>query len=547
MRPLSPGGGLLRYQFNRGHLVYLHDVVMAGLSFFAALYLRLGDEVWQRFDPQSLLMGIGLMVAIAAGVFWSLKLYNGVWRYASLNDLIAITKAVTLVILIFVPLLFALLRLDAMPRSVPFINWFVLMALLGGPRFLYRMAKDRQLNFKMERDGVRRIPVLLVGAGDAADLFIRAMAREGAPYQAVGMLAISDSRVGRAIQGIEVLGTPTDLDKAVAHLTERGQKPQRLILTRDDFDGALVGKLLEGAEALGLTLSRLPKMADLKDGVSERLELRPVAIEDLLGRPQTVLDRESMKALVAERVVLITGAGGSIGSELCRQVAAMGPLRLILLDHSEYALYTLDLELSESFPSVPCQARIGDVRDGARLDAILAETRPDIVFHAAALKHVPMIEATPIEGVLTNTIGTRNMAESCRKNAVKVMVTISTDKAVNPTNVLGASKRLAESYCQALDVYERDHDHGTRFMTVRFGNVLGSTGSVVPLFQRQLAAGGPLTVTHPQVTRYFMTIREAVELVLQASALGAKGESHRGKIFVLDMGLPVRILDLARQ
>jgi len=537
----------LSYQFNRGHLVYLHDVVMAGLSFFAALYLRLGDETWQRFDSRSLLLGIGLMVLIAAGVFWSLKLYNGVWRYASLNDLIAITKAATLVILIFVPLLFAVLRLDAMPRSVPFINWFVLMALLGGPRFLYRMAKDRHITFKMERDGVRRIPVLLVGAGDAADLFIRAMAREGAPYQVVGMLAISDARVGRAIQGIEALGTPADLEGAVAELSRRGQKPQRLILTRDDFDGAVVGKLLEGAESLGLTMARLPKMAELKDGISERVELRPVAIEDLLGRPQTVLDREGMRALVAHQVVLITGAGGSIGAELCRQVAAMAPLRLILLDNSEYALYSIDLELSELHPAVPRAARIADVRDGGALDRLIAETRPDIVFHAAALKHVPMIEANPIEGVLTNTIGTRNVAGACRSARVKVMVTISTDKAVNPTNVLGVSKRLAESYCQALDVYERDHDHGTRFMTVRFGNVLGSTGSVVPLFQRQLAAGGPLTVTHPEVTRYFMTIREAVELVLQASALGAKGEAYRGKIFVLDMGAPVRILDLARQ
>jgi O-antigen biosynthesis protein WbqV len=243
--------------------------------------------------------------------------------------------------------------------------------------------------------------------------------------------------------------------------------------------------------------------------------------------------------------VLVTGAGGTIGGELVRQVAAFGPARLALLDNGEYALYAIDLEMTERFPDVPRHSIIGDVRDRERLARILAEARPDIVFHAAALKHVPICEANPFEGVLTNAVGTRNVAEACRAAGVATMVQISTDKVVNPTNVMGASKRIAEAYCQALDILGRERS-GTRFVTVRFGNVLGSTGSVVPLFQRQLAAGGPLTVTHPEMTRYFMTVREAVELVLQATVLGRRADQP-GRIYVLDMGEPVRILDLARQ
>jgi O-antigen biosynthesis protein WbqV len=270
--------------------------------------------------------------------------------------------------------------------------------------------------------------------------------------------------------------------------------------------------------------------------------VRPVAIEDLLGRPQAVLDRDGMRRLVVGRRVLVTGAGGTIGAELVRQVAEFGPAELTLLDAGEFNLYQIDLELQERFSDLPRRAVIGDVRDRAMLARLFAETRPELVFHAAALKHVPMVEANAFEGVLTNAIGTRCVAEACRAAGVGVMVLISTDKAVNPTNVMGASKRIAETWCQALDL-ERGAG-GTRFVTVRFGNVLGSTGSVVPLFQRQLAAGGPLTVTHPDVMRYFMTVREAVELVLQATAMAG---DEPGKIYVLDMGEPVRIVDLARQ
>ncbi|MGE5147096.1 MAG: polysaccharide biosynthesis protein, partial [Candidatus Eiseniibacteriota bacterium] len=393
----------------------------------------------------------------------------------------------------------------------------------------------------------RRIPVLLVGASDAAEQFIRSVRQPDANYTVVGIVDDKATRVGRAIHGVDVMGTVDDLPAVVEALKARGQKPQRLILTKDHMDGAVVRALLDRADSLGLALARLPRLTDFREGVGEQAEIRPIAVEDLLGRPQAVLDRPAMQALIAGKRVMITGAGGTIGSELVRQVSDFAPAHVTLVENSEFHLYEIDLALGERHPKLPRQAVLADIRDKARLDAVFAEARPELVFHAAALKHVPMVEAHPAEGVLTNVLGTRHVADACRAAGVPVMVQISTDKAVNPSSVMGATKRLAESYCQALDIAEAKRAQGTRFVTVRFGNVLGSTGSVVPLFQRQLARGGPLTVTDPEMTRYFMTVREAVELVLQASALGARDAAESGKIFVLDMGEPVRVQDLARQ
>jgi O-antigen biosynthesis protein WbqV len=317
------------------------------------------------------------------------------------------------------------------------------------------------------------------------------------------------------------------------------------------------------AERFGLTVRRAPRPTALSPAgattAGPLLELRPVAIEDLLNRPQVPLDRDGMARLIQGRRVIVTGAGGTIGSELARQVAAFGPETLILLDNGEYALWQIDLELAETHPQVRRHALIADIRDEARIRAVFEALRPELVFHAAALKHVPIVEDNPLEGLLTNAAGTRHVADAARAVGAQAMVLISTDKAVNPTSVMGASKRLAEMYCQALDIDARAHSRdaarttgqGMRCITVRFGNVLGSTGSVVPLFQRQLARGGPLTVTHPDMRRYFMTVREAVGLVLQASVLGVGDAdlpaAREGGIFVLDMGEPVKIVDLARQ
>lgn len=531
----------------RGYIAYTHDIFMAAASFVLSLYLRLGEGFSAYASTDAFFQGGVAFTAIAAAVFLFMGLYRGVWRYASLSDLMAITRAATLVVLIFLLAMFLWTRMDTLPRSLPVINWFVLMALLGGPRFLYRLVKDRRFDLRFEGDGRPRVPVLLAGAGDGAELFIRSLSRTvDANYRVVGIASEKTSRVGRHIHGIEVLGTLGNLASIVKNLKKRGEKPQRLVLTGEDMDGAKVRNLFDEATRHGMTLARLPKLTDFKDGLEDGIAVKPVAIEDLLGRPQASLDRDAMSALIKGRRVLITGAGGSIGSELVRQVTGFGPSEITLLDHSEFNLYTIDLEMGTRAPDIPRRAVIADVRDRNRIHGIFKDVAPELVFHAAALKHVPLVEANIFEGVMTNVTGTVNIADACLNAGTKAMVFVSTDKAVNPTNIMGAGKRIAEQYCQALDLKHAGRGK-TRFITVRFGNVLGSTGSVVPLFQKQLAAGGPLTVTHPDMLRYFMTIREAVELILQASALGSIDHDGEGKIFVLDMGEPVRILDLANQ
>jgi O-antigen biosynthesis protein WbqV len=535
-------------RLSRPTVAYVHDVVMAALSFVLSLYLRVGSD-FTAYGTDFLLIGAASFAAIAGTVYLWMDLYRGIWRYASLNDLMAIARAVTLIILIFLPVMFLTTRLQGMPRSMVIINWFVLIILLGAPRIFYRMFKDGRFELSYDRNQDQRIKVLLIGAGDAAEMFIQAMTRRTrSDYQPVAILDEAERRVGRHIRGVPVMGSTEDLTAVVERLRTRGTQPQRLIFTKPDIASDTLRRLVDEAGQLGLTVARLPRLTEFRSAAGEEVEVKPVAIEDLLGRAQNVPNRGAIKALIAGRRVLVTGAGGSIGGELVRQLAEIGPSRMVLVDNSEFNLYSIEMEIRERQPDLAVRAVIGDVRDHDRISALISEERPELVFHAAALKHVPMVEANPLEGVLTNVIGTRNVAEACRSHGVAAMVLISTDKAVNPTNVMGATKRLAESYCQALDLA----GGRTRFVTVRFGNVLGSTGSVVPLFQRQLASGGPLTVTHPDIKRYFMTVREAVELVLQASALGVggvegAGAGESGKIFVLDMGDPIRIVDLARQ
>ena len=533
---------------SRGLIAYVHDIVMSGVALVLAIYLRLGDD-FQYYSGDPMVQAGVLFVAISGVVFWLSGLYRGAWRYASMNDLMAITRAVTVTVLVFLLVMFLWTRFQNLPRSIIPICWFTLMALLGGPRFFYRLLKDRRFDLSSGTTNGSRVAVLLAGAGDGAELFLRTINRTpDAPYYAVGIVSENANRVGLQIHGVEVLGTIDDIEGAVKNQHQKGARPQRLILTRDDMDGAQVRSLLDQADNLGMTLARIPRVTDFKSGTKDKTEVKPVAVEDLLGRPQTALDRDAMATLIEGQRVLVTGAGGSIGSELVRQVCAFKPAEIGLLDNSEHALYTIDRETMERWPEVFRHSVIADVRDAGRIKRIFEDFGPDLVFHAAAMKHVPLVESNIIEGVSTNVTGTINIADTCASAGVKTMVLISTDKAVNPSSVMGATKRIAESYCQALDLQrENNGNGGTRFVTVRFGNVLGSTGSVVPLFQRQLAEGGPLTVTHPDMTRYFMTVREAVELVLQASALGNPQEDDVGKIFVLDMGEPIRIMDLAEQ
>ena len=548
--------GGLAARVRRAAVAFVHDVVMAGLSLVLAFALRLGDDVGGYLrDPQVWLV-VAIFTGVCAGVFWSTGLYRGIWRYASTQDVVAIVRAVTLALLIFLPITFLLTRLDEMPRSVLLIDWLLLVVMLAGPRMAYRVFRDRGVRHLLERGDPHRVPVLLAGAGDAADLFIRDTTRDpDSPYRVVGIVDEKGTRIGRNIRGVPVLGGLAEIDRVVGHLAARGRAPQRLIQTRA-MEPAVLRQLLDAAERHGAQLNRLPSLQDFAaaGGGSGRVELRPVALEDLLQRPQACLDRAAMGALIAGRRVLVTGAGGSIGSELARQACEFGARRLVLLDHSEFLLYEIGLELSEAFPAVDRRCVLADVRDGPGLDRLIGEERPDIVLHAAAVKHVPLAEDNPPEAVLTNVVGTRNVCDSCRAHEVAAMVQVSTDKAINPSSVMGATKRFAESYAQACDLAARratDDARGTgpRFVTVRFGNVLGSTGSVVPLFERQIRRGGPVTVTDARMTRYFMTVREAVQLVLQAAALGPEqtGSAEIGRVFVLDMGEPVKIVDLARQ
>ncbi len=528
--------------YRRASLVFVHDIVMASIALLIALWLRLDDDFGRVLTVSTVLQWV-LLHALCAGVVFSLAgLYRGVWRYASVEDLLLVVKATTALAAVFLIALFVATRLELFPRSVFVINWVVTILLLGAPRFLYRALKDGRIAVERQKGPLRRI--LIVGAGDGADAFIRAARRSEGGIETVGILALEDGRVGREIAGVRVLGGVGDLTEAVAALSARNRKPTIAVIATDKLTGPRLAALVAAAEAAELSVAQLPSVTDLDSG---RLDLRPIALEDLLGRSAVALDRDGMRTLVSGRRVIVTGAGGSIGSELSRRIAGFGPARLMLVDASEYALYAIDIELHETMPDVPRIAALGDVRDRARIDALFSELKPELVFHAAALKHVPLVEANPLEGIATNALGTQVVADAAVSHGVETMVVISTDKAVNATNVMGATKRAAEIYTQGLDLEQRAAGGKTRIVTVRFGNVLGSTGSVVPLFERQLKAGGPLTVTDPEVKRYFMTIGEAVDLVLQASVAGTASEAFRGRIFVLEMGAPVKIVDLARQ
>ena len=482
------------------------------------------------------------------------------WRFAGIGDLLGVTYSSVLGAALFAGVT-AWAGAASANRAFPAVHALTLLVLLGAPRVAYRRLRQRPGGNRLPGAYAADVPsALLVGAAEDLDLFLRALIGDRRQALRVeGLLAVGSRQTGRRIHGYPFLGTIGDAAGVLERLDGEGRLPDTLVVATPDLAGQSLTVLVEQAERHGMRIRRAPSPTALDPSAlvdrPRQLELRPMAIEDLLNRPQVPLDREGMARLIQGRRVIVTGAGGTIGSELARQVAALGPERLILLDNGEYALWLIDLELAERHPHVARESLLADIRDEARIRALFEQWRPQLVFHAAALKHVPMVEANPLEGLLTNVAGTRHVADAARAVGARAMVLISTDKAVNPTSVMGASKRLAEMYCQALDIaaHAPGHasGHGMRCITVRFGNVLGSTGSVVPLFQRQLERGGPLTVTHPDMQRYFMTVREAVGLVLQASVVGAGDASlpsgEEGGIFVLDMGKPVKIVDLARQ
>ena len=527
---------------NKANLVYLHDILVTAICFNLSIFLRLGTE-FNSLPNTLIIYGTALITALGAIVYRTTGLYKGIWRYASINDLINIIKATSMTIAAFLILMFAVTRLENFPRSVLFINWFVLIISLSGSRAIYRLYKDKKFFLKDISNDESSIPVLLIGATDRAELFIREMNRNNNPtHKIVGILDINKNKIGRFIRGIEILGTISEISTIISNLEKNNKKnrPQKIIIASNDIEGNIVRDLLTFTDKTGISLARLPKITDLESDINnEKLKVKPVDVFDLLSRPQALLDRNAMKKFINNKKILVSGAGGTIGSELVEQIINYEPKEIILLDNSEFLLYKIEKRIEEKKKNIKINSVLADIKDKKRIDNIFNESRPEIIFHAAALKHVPIVEKNPLEGILTNILGSINIAESCKKYGAAEMVLISTDKAVNPFSVMGVTKRISEKYCQSMSGTSK-----TNFKIVRFGNVLGSTGSVVPLFQKQLERGGPLTVTHPKMKRYFMTVREAVELVIQSATLD---NNKKGEIYVLEMGQPIAITEIAEQ
>jgi FlaA1/EpsC-like NDP-sugar epimerase len=503
----------------------LHDLVAVCLAWVIAYALRFNFDIpaehaaimWQSLFP------VLLIQLLSFSVF---GLYRGIWRFASLPDLKRILNAVISAALLIATIAFMLRGYLVVPRSVLVISPCLSILFLGGSRFFYRYLKDHQLYRISSTQGE---PVIILGAGEAAISLVKELGLSER-WQVVGLLDDDTSLHGREILGVRVYGLVSQLERfakqlAVAHV----------IVAMPSVRHEARRVAIESANALGLSVLTVPAIDDLMSGRLNVSQLRPVDVEDLLGRDAVDLDQTGLSQLILDQVVLVTGAGGSIGSELCRQILKYQPKALVCYDLSEFALYQLEQELGHTAVSfVPI---VGDIKNAQRISQLLAKYAPRAVFHAAAYKHVPLMETDNVsEALLNNVLGTHTLARACQMAGVDKFVLVSTDKAVNPTNVMGASKRLAEMVIQGLQ-----GSTGTRFVMVRFGNVLGSSGSVVPKFREQIAAGGPITITHPEITRYFMSIPEAAQLVMQAGLMGSGGE-----IFVLDMGEPVRIVDLAR-
>lgn len=511
----------------RPTLALLHDVVAAGTAWSLAFLLRFNLEIPAEFS-HVLFLTIGWTLLIDGATFLAFRLYRGIWRYASIHDLKLLLSAVGVAALA-VPAAMVLIYPElVVPRSVYILHPLLLAAMMGGSRLAYRAWKDRSIGKLGALEGK---PVVVLGAGDAAASLLKDLSASR-EWRVIGLLDDDVSKIGRQILGATVLGRPLTLPAIVSRY---GVKDA--IIAMPSASHQARKQLVELCQASSVRPLTVPSFEDLMGGKVAVSQIRQVELDDLLGRDPVVMDAPGLQALIEHQTVFVTGAGGSIGSELCRQIARFSPGQLVLFELSEYALYQIEQEFRESFPQIRISCVVGDVKNATRVDSVMSSHRPKVVFHAAAYKHVPLMETDNAwEAVRNNVEGTRVVGEAALRHGAERFVLISTDKAVNPTNIMGASKRLAEMVCQELQVRGN-----TRFVLVRFGNVLGSTGSVIPKFRKQIAQGGPITVTHPEITRYFMSIPEAAQLVLQAGLMGKGGE-----IFVLDMGEPVRIVDLAR-
>lgn len=512
----------------------VYDIFFLIISLYFALLLRFDFNIPQEYMVFFKLSIIPVVIiALIFNKFFNL--YSSIWKYASIEELISIIYSVSLsnVIFIvysyFVNYKFLENRYFRFPFSVHIIFWILSVVALGGSRFTYRVFEDKQGDIDRKTRDKR---LLIIGAGDASAMLIKEIKRHKSfNYRVVGLIDDDKSKKGKLINGIEVMG---GRDKIVKICREKNI--EEIILAIPSADLQIKREIINICKNTKCKLKTLPGIYEIIDGKVNITKLRDVNIEDLLGREEVKLNSENINKYIKDKTILVTGGGGSIGSELCRQIAKFNPRKLVILDIYENNVYDVQMELNHNYPNLDKEVIIASIREKERLKEIFEKYKPDVVFHAAAHKHVPLMEGNPAEAVKNNIIGTYNVLKCSDEFKVKKFVQISTDKAVNPTNVMGASKRFCEIMVQAFDKISK-----TEYVAVRFGNVLGSNGSVIPLFKKQIAHGGPVTVTHPEINRFFMTIPEAAQLVIQAGAI-----AHGGEIFVLDMGKPVKIVDLAR-
>lgn len=508
-------------------IVIAHDVLMIPIAWLLAYWLRFNlANIPVVFLKQAFHILPWLML-LQLGAYQLFGLYRGIWRFASLPDLMRIIKAVLLCTLLLAMVLYVYSNWVHLPRSIFPLYAILLIGLLSGSRLGYRGIKDSRNRSRSEDR------VLIIGAGAAAEALLRDMLRDPQQrYQPIGLLDDNIHKTGQELHGVRILGVTSALPKLIKKLQIKS-----VIIAIPSATATKMREWVAYCEKAQVPCHTLPALLDLASGRVSVNALREVSLEDLLGRDPVNLDWQKIAQNLHNKIVLVTGGGGSIGSELCRQIAKYQPACLIVFENSEYNLYELTLELQRTYPQLNFHGHLVDVLDQVQITQWFEVYKPEIVFHAAAYKHVPMLEAEIRAALRNNVLGTQLIAMTAVQYQVQKFVLISTDKAVNPSNIMGASKRAAEIFCQNYSAHTT-----TQFITVRFGNVLGSAGSVVPLFRKQLQQGGPITVTHPEITRYFMTIPEAVQLILQAMVLGTGGE-----IFVLDMGEPVKIRYLAEQ